>query len=1124
MSASGSNLPPRDSTTGRFIKRSSARTRPLSVDRATQQNTTITPLPTRDSVSPERRTPPLLDTSRPATPVRPTTSAWEKGKLPLFAPDFDDLGSLSDGAPDRISDVIATSLPRPLLVPALAPPQSSHAPPTASIMTTNHRQHTGPAAMPAHRSRHAPYFSGKAHHSIKDFFREFEELADDCGLTGRQKVEVIVRYVPLDLQEFWRSLAGFVTSDWTGLKRELLKIYDEPSTRHTKEKLRALVCRSAKERMRDEEDVQNFYREFLVLSKPLVDAHRLTTEERNKAFWRGFHKKDRQKMRARLVANNPQRVATEHVAYEDVYQVAKATFSGTDPLDTESDDDDFWGEPRDSKRGCVGRGRDHRSSYRKSRHRRSLSSDSSSLDFSYRHSDERRSPSRETRPKRSDTRRSPSPESRHPRRSPSRESRHRCSDARRSPSPEARHRRSDARRSPSPMFETRVVRFKEPLRKEDERELDDLIRRMRGLATHEEAYAGLYARCASHFPYMAQALPRPVIVQTPTAPTYSVQTAPTPPPLPHQPWPAPAPLPAVNPLPFFRSRARPDACAFCLQPGHRVRECPSAQEYVRTGRALVLEDRISFPNGQPIPNDGTGRGLKHGIDTWLTTQASTNPTSVSFARESPPHFPAKHDTRMPSARIEEVTESHILQIISGEDDSDSDGEDLFQVFAAERRKRESRRSKLPELEPLPASTDSLPCASSEVSTPPAAIPPAPSAPIATATTPSATPIHTQIAPQYRYQSTAEDQRLVSELESWLLEGKLTQTTPAHILAASPTIRKTLVERLRVRRVGTSSYEEAADFAPTDDPIGRNMPLTDLREPAYSLPLREIDILLGNKVVEAGVIDPGSQIIVIREDLAREVNATINADRLLQMEGANGATNWTLGCAEYLPMRIGDISVKVHAHVVERAPFRLLLGRPFQHALLCRIEDLPTGEVEVSVQDPVNPSHRVTIPSRPRKVQVSSVRILALSCLPQSPSPSSSHLPLPSRIPFISASLLSSGFPSCLLSASQSHMLDGTTLVQTYKKVARKVRPVPASLPEDFRTIRRIPSDPLLTLPKLSPRPPDFVPGTRLTQERLDALGLDQKGFLLPEELKLLHHVLKLNELGLAWTEAEKGRF
>ncbi len=55
-------------------------------------------------------------------------------------------------------------------------------------------------------------------------------------------------------------------------------------------------------------------------------------------------------------------------------------------------------------------------------------------------------------------------------------------------------------------------------------------------------------------------------------------------------------------------------------------------------------------------------------------------------------------------------------------------------------------------------------------------------------------------------------------------------------------------------------------------------------------------------------------------------------------------------------------------------------------------------------------------------------------------------------------------------------------------------------------------------------PPDFTPGTRLTWERLDDLDLNQYGFLLPKELKLLQYILQINELGLAWTEAEKGQF
>lgn len=60
--------------------------------------------------------------------------------------------------------------------------------------------------------------------------------------------------------------------------------------------------------------------------------------------------------------------------------------------------------------------------------------------------------------------------------------------------------------------------------------------------------------------------------------------------------------------------------------------------------------------------------------------------------------------------------------------------------------------------------------------------------------------------------------------------------------------------------------------------------------AYSLPLHEIDIQISGKVVEAEVIDPGSQIIIIQENLARKVGATINTSHLLQIEGANGATN------------------------------------------------------------------------------------------------------------------------------------------------------------------------------------------------------------------------------------------
>ena len=102
--------------------------------------------------------------------------------------------------------------------------------------------------------------------------------------------------------------------------------------------------------------------------------------------------------------------------------------------------------------------------------------------------------------------------------------------------------------------------------------------------------------------------------------------------------------------------------------------------------------------------------------------------------------------------------------------------------------------------------------------------------------------------------------------------------------------------------------------------------------------------------------------------------------------------------------------------------------------------------------------------------------------------------------------------------------DPTVLVLKYKQVNKKVRPVPTTLPEEYRTVRCIPEDPLLSLPLLPTHPPDFTPGERLSQERLDKLRLNCNNFLWPKELKLVQHVLKVNERTLAWTDAEKGWF
>ena len=101
---------------------------------------------------------------------------------------------------------------------------------------------------------------------------------------------------------------------------------------------------------------------------------------------------------------------------------------------------------------------------------------------------------------------------------------------------------------------------------------------------------------------------------------------------------------------------------------------------------------------------------------------------------------------------------------------------------------------------------------------------------------------------------------------------------------------------------------------------------------------------------------------------------------------------------------------------------------------------------------------------------------------------------------------------------------GQEVLGAYKRVDRRVKPVPGVFPEDARVERRFPEDPLLSLPPLSPHPPEFTSGERLTVERLEEMKINPDGFLWPEEEKLFAHILKLNEQALAFQESHRGTF
>jgi len=95
----------------------------------------------------------------------------------------------------------------------------------------------------------------------------------------------------------------------------------------------------------------------------------------------------------------------------------------------------------------------------------------------------------------------------------------------------------------------------------------------------------------------------------------------------------------------------------------------------------------------------------------------------------------------------------------------------------------------------------------------------------------------------------------------------------------------------------------------------------------------------------------------------------------------------------------------------------------------------------------------------------------------------------------------------------------------YKLVAQKIRPVKGTLPEEFRIIRDIKGDPLAEMPKLDLNPSDFEPTGWYTQECKEHMDrIHDQEFLWPEELRVVHHLLMLQNKAFAWTNSEQESF
>jgi gag-polyprotein putative aspartyl protease len=399
---------------------------------------------------------------------------------------------------------------------------------------------------------------------------------------------------------------------------------------------------------------------------------------------------------------------------------------------------------------------------------------------------------------------------------------------------------------------------------------------------------------------------------------------------------------------YNSSFATGDLCHGCGKPGERLANCSVIADYIKRGLCKKNDEgRIVLTNGRFIGRDLQGNTLKEKIDDWhriqgsrqnppgVTQSAQANLVSVSQARHenpAPSGTTLLHDS---SSRIEEVP-----------DETDYQELQRLQVMIEQTKDQFDRLNRRF-------------AGKTKGNSPP---PPKP---------PSATPAREKAPPSQSPPSLPSLPSPIDPAATALLDRAMATQIPVtlgELFTVAPELRKQSKDRLTTKR--TAAEKLPAMVETLADPVdvykavhkGKGLPMNKegVKVAPITMPLVSIWPELDNQFQVEGILDSGSSIVGISDQVAARLALPYRTDILLDMESAHGDHKKTTGYIPDLRLSFGTVDFFVQAHIVPGAAYDLLLGLPFSTLTSARLDTPSGGETSVLLRDP-NTSVAITVP-------------------------------------------------------------------------------------------------------------------------------------------------------------------
>jgi len=710
----------------------------------------------------------------------------------------------------------------------------------------------GVAGMPSPYSKDCIRWEGDPRRLL-DFLGDYEVRARECGLTDREKCEVLLRYIPDDARDLWEVLEQFKLN-YAVWRTKIEEVY--PELQEVRKVRVADLSKFVGDVSRGEpltdQTVKDYYRRFITMSKPLRTQEKIGKIDEDTLFWSGFPDVNQRVLDRRLLHDQPDRSKDEPWGMADVYKAAMTVLgSSTRWAEVDGGRGTGWVKEEEVARG-----------------------------------------------------------------------------------------RGEVR-----------VRFATPAAtpiraKSEDRDIDALVSTMHASARTSLEYHKAYTRLAITSPKAAEPFLKPLNPHDVRTNQNAGSTA--------------SAMRSTSPTPFLN-------CMFCDIVGCKIRSCPVAADYKKKG--WVKEDgnppRFVFPDGSPIVRGPVG-GIRKVVDDAMAGKT----------RDVPPHMSRASSGAMLVEYGEEAM-MFSLERLDMSEVEDVGGSGMVDV-------REMQAEEV---------NDGVMCVGlGEVALGALAATRAPAKTNDQATKPSSsnadsTQNSVPASTQYHFSCDAEKVSINEKVFQDVLKGRNNMPLE-ELLSISPDIRRRLGEYQRVRkvegpRVGAGMRDARGGHAYTvgdaaevfeqdwgaDEGDGggcgcdRNQSQAVERTIPFSCALREVDVKLNGKVLCTGVLDTGSQLMLVREDVWKLMGASLDTSRRTKMHNADNQASYALGVADSVQVDIGGSIVYLHFSVVRDAPFQVLIGLPWMKQIQCRT--IHSGDmVTLNWKDP-DTGRAVSLPTSPR---------------------------------------------------------------------------------------------------------------------------------------------------------------